>query len=82
MITNTAAQQAALMTEDYLSSAVNAINAKLGRNYAASHPELIAAFMRAASTQYLANIIDVVGATLIDELISLNPANEEDTGTL
>ena len=43
-------RQAPMTANEYLLSAIDHIDAKLGAGYAAKHPELIAAFMQASAT--------------------------------
>lgn len=57
--------QAAESAADYLVAAVRHIDNELGEGYAEAHPELIGAFIQAASHDYSANCLaKVIGAAL------------------
>lgn len=46
--------QACMTAHDYMNHARSDIDAMFGAGYAAKHPELIAAYMQAAATDFLA----------------------------
>ena len=50
-------RQATMTAHDYMLAAVTDIDKLLGKGYAKKHPELIAAFMRTATTDYGASMI-------------------------
>jgi hypothetical protein len=49
--------QASETAHEYFTSAIHAIDGKFGDGYAESHPELIAAFMRAAGSDFQTSVI-------------------------
>ncbi len=53
-------KQAAQTAKVYLIAAIEAIDSQFGENYAKAHPELVAAFMHAAASDYAANFAGLV----------------------
>jgi hypothetical protein len=51
---DTLMNQAGSTAHRYLADAINAIDQELGEGYAAKHPELMAAFIRTAATDFAA----------------------------
>jgi hypothetical protein len=50
-------RQASMTAHDYFVAAIKTIDDQLGSGYAKEHPELIAAFMRTASSDFSTSII-------------------------
>lgn len=61
-------EQAVGTTSLYLRQAIAEIDQALGEGYAAKHPELIAGFMQAAASDYLAWQLGVCTAHLVDSI--------------
>lgn len=52
-------RQAGMTATDYMSDAVDEIDRKFGEGYAATHPELVGAFMQTAASDYHAGCLAV-----------------------
>jgi hypothetical protein len=50
-------RQAPMTADEYLHSAIDCIDARLGNGYAKAHPELIGAFMQTSAIDFTAGII-------------------------
>lgn len=50
-------RQAPMTADEYLHSAIDCIDARLGKGYAKAHPELIGAFMQTSAIDFTARII-------------------------
>ena len=68
---HSAMDQAGFTASKYLNEAILEINARLGPGYAEKHPELIAAFMRTAASDYSAWSLAVATGHICRELKAL-----------
>ena len=60
-------RQGAMTAAEYLRSAIDHIDAELGKGYAKAHPELIGAFMQTA-------VLDLGAATIARAVQGIDPA--------
>lgn len=75
-------RQAPMTANEYLLSAIDHIDAKLGAGYAAKHPELIAAFMQASAidlgTAVIARAIEGLSERLAHAVLGSREALRSD----
>ena len=50
-------RQAPMAADEYLHSAIDCVDARLGKGYAQAHPELIAAFMQTSALDFTAGVV-------------------------
>ncbi len=65
---DSAMRQAVMTADEYLCGAIERIDARLGKGYAALHPDLIAAFMRTAAQDFHTALVKVAAQDMRDEL--------------
>jgi hypothetical protein len=71
-------RQAPMTANEYLLSAVDRIDQKLGKGYAKQHPELIAAFMQASAIDLGAAVI----ARAIESLAGISASLDQIAGAM
>lgn len=74
---HSAIEQAGATASKYLNEAILEINARLGHGYAEKHPELIAAFMRTAASDYNAWSLGVATGHVCKQLNALTDLGNE-----
>ena len=50
-------RQTPMTADEYLHSAIDCVDARLGKGYTRAHPELIAAFMQTAAIDFAAGVL-------------------------